>query len=280
MENTEFTVKGGGAHNAGFTLTELLTVIAIIAVLAALLMPALSAAKTHAKIAQAKLEISQISTAIISYDSTYGRFPVSPLAQKIAQNNQTANKNPDFTYGGMFMEPGFSTAQAVGTPYLGLGAPAMNAEVVAILMDITNFPNTAVPTINTNSWKNPQQTIFLSAKMTGDTSSPGVGMDLVYRDLWGNPYIITMDLNYDEMCQDTFYSLQSVSQNPPLPAPYSPSGFNGLSNPNASPSGSAQLNDFECRGTVMVWSAGPDGKIDPGSPANQGVNKDNILSWQ
>jgi hypothetical protein len=30
----------------------------------------------------------------------------------------------------------------------------------------------------------------------------------------------------------------------------------------------------------MVWSAGPDGKIDPVSPANQGANKDNILSWQ
>ncbi len=30
----------------------------------------------------------------------------------------------------------------------------------------------------------------------------------------------------------------------------------------------------------MVWSAGPDGKIDPGSPANQGANKDNILSWK
>ena len=30
----------------------------------------------------------------------------------------------------------------------------------------------------------------------------------------------------------------------------------------------------------MVWSAGPDGKIDPTAPANSGVNKDNILSWQ
>jgi hypothetical protein len=41
--------------------------------------------------------------------------------------------------------------------------------------------------------------------MSGDTNSPGVGTDLVYRDPWGNPYIITMDLNYDEMCKDAFY---------------------------------------------------------------------------
>jgi hypothetical protein len=34
------------------------------------------------------------------------------------------------------------------------------------------------------------------------------------------------------------------------------------------------------RGKVMVWSAGPDGKIDSSSLANQGVNKDNVLSWK
>jgi hypothetical protein len=29
----------------------------------------------------------------------------------------------------------------------------------------------------------------------------------------------------------------------------------------------------------MIWSAGPDGKIDKGTKANAGVNKDNVLSW-
>lgn len=30
----------------------------------------------------------------------------------------------------------------------------------------------------------------------------------------------------------------------------------------------------------MVWSAGPDGMIDPKNQANKGANKDNILSWK
>jgi hypothetical protein len=34
---------------------------------------------------------------------------------------------------------------------------------------------------------------------------PGVGTDLVYRDPWGNPYIITLDLNYDEKARDACY---------------------------------------------------------------------------
>jgi hypothetical protein len=30
----------------------------------------------------------------------------------------------------------------------------------------------------------------------------------------------------------------------------------------------------------MVWSAGPDQKVDINVKANAGVNKDNVLSWQ
>jgi hypothetical protein len=30
----------------------------------------------------------------------------------------------------------------------------------------------------------------------------------------------------------------------------------------------------------MVWSAGPDGKINGSAAANLGENKDNVLSWR
>ena len=147
-----------------------------------------------------------------------------------------------------------------------------NAEVIAILMDITNYPGNGTPTINTNHVKNPQQTVFLNAQMSGDNPElpPGVGTDLVYRDPWGNPYVISMDLNYDEQCQDAFYCQWAVSHQSGT------TGLNGL----VSSGNAANQDDFKYRGTVMVWSAGPDGKIDPTAPANQGVNKDNVLSWQ
>ena len=115
--------------------------------------------------------------------------------------------------------------------------------------------------------------------MSGDTTSPGVGTDLVYRDPWGNPYVISLDLSYDEQCRDAFYCLQTVSQNtftPSGPNPTSQSGYNGLYNPDT---GGASDN-YLYRGKVMVWSAGPDKMIDPASPAKSGVNRDNVLSWQ
>jgi len=39
-------------------------------------------------------------------------------------------------------------------------------------------------------------------------------------------------------------------------------------------------NSFEYRGSVMVWSLGPDGLADQNSAANAGANKDNIVSWK
>ena len=261
------TDKSQIVNEWAFTIVELLTVIAIIAILAAILLPTLAGARIQAQKKQAQLQIRDLATQVQIYDSAYSRMPVSPAAQQAAMNNGGM-----FTYGGFFQTP-VTAASWPAAPLPSNYYPSNN-EVIAILMDVTN---TTVTAVNQNHQKNPQQTAFLNAKMSGwdpsqgGTPPPGVGNDLVYRDPWGNPYVITMDLNADNTCLDPFYRLQLVSRSS------GQNGANGLIN-SVDPNGAG--NNFAFHGNVMVWSAGPDGKVYPGGGANLGVNKDNILSWQ
>lgn len=58
-----------------FTLIELLIVIAIIGILMALLFPAVNGAIDAARKAQAKNDVTQIATAVVAYETEYGKLP-------------------------------------------------------------------------------------------------------------------------------------------------------------------------------------------------------------
>ncbi len=60
-----------------FTLIELLTVIAIIGILAAILIPAVNAVRTNANISASKASLSQYVNAIQAFKSEYGYLPFS-----------------------------------------------------------------------------------------------------------------------------------------------------------------------------------------------------------
>jgi prepilin-type N-terminal cleavage/methylation domain-containing protein len=255
--------------SVAFTLVEMLVVIAIIAILAAMILPAIQGAQKAAKVKKAQMEINDIKNAIIRYDTDYHSYPVSGDVRSI-----TSSKKEDFTYfdGNTNMN------------LLGINNPAFerpNSEVIAILMDWTNTPLATSPVLvtnaNVNHQKNPQQNKYLNPSMSGYAGAgiplPGVDASLIYRDPWGRPYVISMDLNYDEQCWDGAYRAQQVSQE---------SGVNGHYGLHNSIDGSGNGNHFSLNGGVMVWSAGPDQKFDfqNGVPANTGVNKDNVLSWK
>jgi prepilin-type N-terminal cleavage/methylation domain-containing protein/prepilin-type processing-associated H-X9-DG protein len=60
----------------GFSLTELIVVIAVIALLASLLLPAMSSAKKRAQGAYCRNNLRQIGTALASYTAEHSQYPL------------------------------------------------------------------------------------------------------------------------------------------------------------------------------------------------------------
>src|SRR5262245_25976381 len=65
----------GSRTNFGFTLVELLVTIAIIAVLLAIILPAVQAARESGRRAQCQNNLRQVALALIGYHDSFGEFP-------------------------------------------------------------------------------------------------------------------------------------------------------------------------------------------------------------
>lgn len=249
-------------QRSAFTLVELLVVISIIAILAGLLLPVISGVKKKGQVAKTKLEMAQIESALSAYESEYGRLPGSASAY---------GTGTDFTYG----TTNFPAAvQPPGAEYT-----ASNAEAVAILTGIDKYRDGTSATANASNQLNPKKSLFLNAKQVEGTRAGGIGEDGVIRDLWGNPYIISIDTDFDNFVEDRFYKQAVVSR----AAPGASKALGGLSYLGSAADGSD--NRYALQGKFMIWSFGPDREMEYNTTSTEGIatlgkNQDNVLSWQ
>jgi len=261
----------------GVTLVELLVVISIIAVLAGLTLPVIGKVKIKGKITEARKDMADIGGAIATYKAEYSRMPVSTPAQNAA-NGAPFTWGGDFVFGtyGVLGYSGVGTA----TNNLPSGYEANNSEVMLVLTATEQFP-TSTNTVNAGHAKNVRKTQFLNAKQAEGTQS-GLGDDGVFRDPFLQPYIITLDLNYDDFVAPAVYRFQSVSQQSGT------SGFYGLLHRDPVNVPLGNTDDYGLRNDFAIWSVGPDGKFHQSVRADgegtisgqKVINSDNILSWK
>jgi len=160
---------GGNPKFSGFTLVELLVTIGIIAVLAAILTPAVRKAMVQAQKSRAQTEMSGIAAAIKAYYTEYAIYPTSDT-----------NGKYDHTFGGK-------------------GNNAPENKRISEILDILRDRDTPA---NPGHANNKRRIVFLEVPPNsmvgtdkeGFTYNEGEGY---YLDPWENPYVITIDSDFD-----------------------------------------------------------------------------------
>jgi prepilin-type N-terminal cleavage/methylation domain-containing protein len=167
-----------------FTLIELLTVIAIIAILMALLFPAIQSMRDSANKAQAKKDEMNIVAAVKAYNGEYGNFPnVIP--------NPASVVSGDIIVGDMVAGNGLSPAPI-----------SDNNGLFNILRNIADS------SVNNNYNGNPKRIVFFEGKSVSNPASPKRGFldnpapnntaqKGSFYDPWGTQYFIIINSDND-----------------------------------------------------------------------------------
>ena len=148
----------------GFTLVELLTVIAIIAILMGLLFPAIGVVQNQARKAEAKAACVGIVTAVKAYNTEYGKYP-NPTASATAPTTDVIVG--DTTGGGSVSN--------------------------ATLFNILRAKPPGIPL-------NPRKIIFFEGKEASNQTVPKGGFNNpagAFFDPWGAEYCVAIDMDYD-----------------------------------------------------------------------------------
>ena len=185
-----------GMKPAGFTLIELLVVIAIIAILAAMLLPALSAARERARNASCMSKLKQLTLAEFSYATVNDDYIAYPGPGKASDKG--LHCNPSFDLSGYKTSNNSSWCKLIDGGFLGENidlATASDAAIAEIRDRLLKCPSASDPELFTAS-RNSYLRIYSPNNILndGNQDSGHTGRSRMGRDNPGS--CIFVDINY------------------------------------------------------------------------------------
>jgi prepilin-type N-terminal cleavage/methylation domain-containing protein len=168
-----------------FTLIELMTVIAVVAILFGIAFPAYISVMERARKTQAKNDLIQIVTAVNAFYTEYGKYPVAATGS-------------DSSFG--WQVPTIPTFQPFNA--------ALFNELRAC--SATDTSCSAAATLNT------RQIVYISPPIVKDPTNPKSGICSTggnaanvgkFYDPWGSQYNVEIDSNYDNAVRNPYVAL-------------------------------------------------------------------------
>lgn len=155
--------SGGRAACAAFTLIELLTVVAIIGILAAITFGVSRGVNERAAINQARAELSVLASALEAYKRQYGDYPQTGSAANAPSGTAATNDGPGILFNALAGKRGPKASPVV----------AMNGKVFVqpdrlSLQSSTALPDPANSTSVANAFLDPWGRRYLYFYKTGD----------------------------------------------------------------------------------------------------------------
>ena len=264
-----------------FTLVEILVVIAVIGILASLILPAVTGANQQTMRLKAKADVSNIMSAIVKYESTYGKLPVLMDGNK--PNDDYFEDNNAGKLGRLTKEGYYALIQSLS----GVDIASDNEIKITEYKNLdskwteVNYPTTDSDLRKAVRAMNQRKTPFLD--VPSDFPKNG------FVDPWGNEYVIILDYEIDP--PHTEYKGTDILVSPydkiiEHPALSADDGneINGISENNGFlklAGSSAQDTGIPTvvRANVIVYSKGANNTDDGGLDVTVSNSFDDINSW-
>ena len=240
---TMFAPSSQQQGNRGFTLVELLTVLAVIAVLVGLLFPVVGSVMNNARKTQASSEEQRIISAVSAYRTDYGKLPINSDQQGGAGSpnySDTVDGDPHGGYPSAFL---FDILRAIPDTLTNNNIGGQLNPRNAVYYQAPNVKNPKQP----RSGFILQSPGYTTPGATGNPSYTIIPGSLV--DPWGNEYMIFLDANNDGDLNNMFARIYTA-----YPANQGPAG------------------------TVQVVSMGPDSTLGKNNSLTP-TGSDDVISW-